>query len=394
MNIKYVTLLTALFLATVAGLFSIFGMIALFAGNIYVGIAAGVAAELGKLTGISFLYRYWKDGIWFRYPAAIITLVAMFVTSLGVFGMLSKAHTDQGAPVANQEARINIIDSKILREQNKISAFEATLAQLDAELAVLIKFNKITVKGGANEVRAKQEPMRDDTELRLEESLNKLDTLQEEKFTKSQTVRDYKAEVGPVSHLAKLLFNSTDLEKAITVAIISIMLVLDPMAIMLLMGYNHIVMREKELGKETKKDNVLPPKLIDLAEAKIVVPVDIKRSTDDMSQTTETVHVTELQSEAQVHQEQAEEGLLLDEEAEKASEKEWYNAAILFGTLAKSPVVPTRYETGKRTVQSERLDGSSETKTEQHTPQDESSKEEEAKVEVKKKKSFLFDGGR
>ena len=60
MNIKIITLLTALLAASVAGVFSVYGMIALFAGNPLVGVAAGVTAELTKLVGVSFLYRYWK----------------------------------------------------------------------------------------------------------------------------------------------------------------------------------------------------------------------------------------------------------------------------------------------------------------------------------------------
>lgn len=250
------TLLSALSLAATAGIFSVFGMMALFAGIPWVGALTGAVVEFGKLMAVSWLYRHWHDKAWFRVPLVIGAVTAMLVTSLGVFGMLSKAHTDQGAPVSNNKAKIEVIISKIDREQRKIDSAISILDQYDAEIAVLVKYNKITVKNGAQETRAKYKSQRDELESTIDESQEKIDEMQDERFELSQVVRDYEVEVGPVAAFASLVSNfyTIGIGGAVQIAIIMIMLALDPIAIMLLMAYNHIIMKAEEARKQKLED--------------------------------------------------------------------------------------------------------------------------------------------
>jgi len=242
------TLLTSLLLALVSGWFSIAGLMAIFSGIKVAGLAAGVVCEIGKLAGVSWLYRTWSDKVWFRYPLLLVTIVAMFVTSFGVFGYLSKAHNDQGAPVANSYAMIKNIDEKINREKSKIIDYQRNLDILDQQLQVLIESKKVNDTGkkkGVLSVKQDQQNERDQLSASIKQSREITDSLENEKLKISQTIRDFEIDVGPVLYIAQLFYDNPkdNLEKAVKIVVLLIVITLDPMAILLLMGANHIFLR-------------------------------------------------------------------------------------------------------------------------------------------------------
>ena len=100
----FLTLFIALSIAGVAGWFSIVGLMAIFsAAALPIAIMAGTL-EVGKLVAASWLYRYWHDTSWWMktyLTAAVVVL--MLITSMGIFGYLSKAHLDQEAVGGNNE---------------------------------------------------------------------------------------------------------------------------------------------------------------------------------------------------------------------------------------------------------------------------------------------------
>lgn len=255
-------LVISLMLATVSGVFSVLGMMAIFTGLPWVGMIVGGAIEMGKLAGVSWLYRFWNDRVWFRHIFAAGTLIAMLVTSVGVFGMLTKAHSTNATPTSNSIAQIEVIDQKISREQTKISAANEALAQLDSQINVLVQHSKISMKGGAIEVRKQQQSEREHLETIIDKSQDKIDELQTKKFDASQVIRNFEADVGPITQLSEfipesMLGDSTDkIGRSVSILILLIMLSLDPMAIMLLMGYNHVITRTPVIPPTEE-----PPKL-------------------------------------------------------------------------------------------------------------------------------------
>ena len=119
------TLLTALTIAGVAAWFSIAGLMAIFsAAALPIAVMAGTL-EVGKLLTASWLYRYWEStGLALKAYLSTAVLVLMLITSMGIFGYLSKAHLDQAGVSSEAFAIVERIDGQIAREENKISILQ------------------------------------------------------------------------------------------------------------------------------------------------------------------------------------------------------------------------------------------------------------------------------
>lgn len=101
-----ITLITALSMATVAAWFAIAGIMAVFAGAPIPALIMGIVVEAGKIIGVSWIYRYWKEKTKLKWAMVPVVVVAVLLTSMGIFGFLSKAHIEQNAPVGNNIAKI------------------------------------------------------------------------------------------------------------------------------------------------------------------------------------------------------------------------------------------------------------------------------------------------
>ena len=119
------TLFTALAIAGVAAWFSIVGLMLLFSGMpMSIAVMAGTL-EVGKLLTASWLYRYWNEtSIMLRSYLTAAVVILMVITSIGIFGYLSKAASDQAGDIGDAVAVVERIDSQIEREENKIALIE------------------------------------------------------------------------------------------------------------------------------------------------------------------------------------------------------------------------------------------------------------------------------
>jgi len=260
-----IAFLCAFALAGVAGWFSITGLMAIFAGlPISIAIMASVM-EVTKLVAASILYRNWKT-----FPLSIKSylfsaiIVLMFITSLGIYGYLSKAHLDQNAPVTNNIARIERLEQKIETEQYKITEAEGKLTQLDGIISTLIAYDKISGPDGARAVKDKQQLQRDLLDNQITTSQTNIDKLIDEKFEYEQSVREFENEVGPIKYIAALVYDdpSEHYDSAVRVIILMLVFVFDPLAVLLLIAANHVQMYsakkepEPELTLEQMLDTV------------------------------------------------------------------------------------------------------------------------------------------
>jgi hypothetical protein len=123
------SLITALAIAGVAAWFSIIGLMSIFsAAAMPIAVMAGVL-EVGKLLTASWLYRYWDEtGILLKSYLSVAVAVLMLITSMGIFGYLSKAHLDQAGESGDAFAIVERLESKVAREENKISILEDRIA--------------------------------------------------------------------------------------------------------------------------------------------------------------------------------------------------------------------------------------------------------------------------
>ena len=249
------TLLVGLAISVVAAWYSIVGLMAIFAAAKIPIAIMGAVLEGGKLLTASWLYQYWdKTNALLKSYFTIAVVVLMFITSMGIFGFLSKAHMDQTLTVGDNSLLIERIDRKIDREKVKITDAETVVAQLDKTVQVLIDYDRIRGESGAIAVRESQNEERATLSNLIDQAYSKIDTLSVEKLELDKEQLELEAEVGPIKYIAAFIYgdelDKTLLERAVRWIIITIIFVFDPLAVLLIVAAN---MTLKEAMNKPKK---------------------------------------------------------------------------------------------------------------------------------------------
>ena len=239
MLLGILTFLSALTISAVAIYYSVAGLAAIFAAAVIPIIIMGVSLEVGKLVTAVWLHRHWSRATWWlKTYLAIAVFVLMFITSMGIFGFLSKAHLDQVKPVSGNNIKIELIDNQIAQEQKIIDRSQKTLDLLDKGLEVYI--DKEYVTRGLKE-RKKQEEERNALNEAINNASDKIAELTNKKATLSLEQDKIEAEVGPIKYIAELIYgeNAKDnFDKAVRGVILVLIFVFDPLAVLLLIAAN------------------------------------------------------------------------------------------------------------------------------------------------------------
>ena len=258
MFIILLTFLSAISISVIAAGYSIIGLATIFAGAYVPIIAMGSALEVGKLVAASWLYNNWRNELVPKTIKAYLTtavIVLIFITSMGIFGFLSKAHLDSVQPQANFTIQTSLIDKQIQQEERNIQRAEKTLLQLDKSIEVYLN-NEYATRGLRE--RRKQEEERELLKLEIKTSTNKIAELYKEKSIIELDQQKIEAEVGPLKYIAELIYgeNAKDhFDEAVRYAILVLIFVFDPLAVLLLIAAN-ISLRSRNLDKEEKDKKV------------------------------------------------------------------------------------------------------------------------------------------
>jgi hypothetical protein len=220
------------------------GLIAIFAAAVIPIAIMGSLLEVSKLTVASWLYQNWKNiPVMLKSYFSIALVVLMLLTSMGIFGFLSKAHLDQAVPSGDVAAKLALVDEKIKTEKENLNANRAELTQLDQ--AVNETMSRTTEAGGAERAIAIRRGQQKDRARILSEigtTQTRIAKLQEERAPIASEVRKVEAEVGPIKYIAAIIYdeNASEevLEKAVRIVTIMIVLVFDPLAVLLLIAAN------------------------------------------------------------------------------------------------------------------------------------------------------------
>lgn len=259
MFLSYVTLGVALSLSIIAAWYSIAGLTAIFAAAVIPIVIMGSILELGKVVITLWLHEYWRQ-CRFLMKAYLVPAVAvlMLITSMGIFGFLSKAHSDQSLVSGDVQAQIAIYDEKIKIERENIDANRKALKQLDE--AVDQVMGRSTTETGANravQIRRSQQAERGRLLREIEASQKRITTLNEERAPIAAEVRKVEAEVGPIKYIAALVYGDNPdanlLEKAVRWVIILLVVVFDPLAIMMLLAATESMKWERQRVFEALK---------------------------------------------------------------------------------------------------------------------------------------------
>ena len=253
-----ITFISAISISIIAAGYSIMGLATLFAGAVIPIIAMGSALEVGKLVAASWLYNNWRNPLVPKSIKAYLTsavVVLIFITSMGIFGFLSKAHLDQVQPVSSNNIKIELIDKQIDQQQIIIDRSQKTLDQLDKALDKYIDMEYVT--RGLKE-RKKQEEERNLLTTAINEASDKIAKLTLEKSELALEQDKIEAEVGPIKYIAELIYgeNAKDhFDKAVRWVIIVLIFVFDPLAVLLLIAAN-ISLRSRKVAKEEKEGKI------------------------------------------------------------------------------------------------------------------------------------------
>jgi hypothetical protein len=226
-----ILLVSALAISAVAAYFSIVGLTLIFSAAPQAIMVMGIALEVGKLVTASFLYQWWnKINSAMKYYFTVSVILLSIITSLGIFGYLSKSYISDSASIYKSE-----IEIKTKQEQLKIE---------QQRLDNLIK----------------QQTQRDYVVRRLE---RELDTTQNRIFDLTTQIGELKAnkselsvEIGPIRYIAELIYGDGQMDtidKAVRIIIMALMLVFDPLAILLVIAAN---MQLKSLPRSRRKSKI------------------------------------------------------------------------------------------------------------------------------------------
>jgi len=241
--INYLALLVAIGLSAIAAYFSVIGLTTIFAASFWPVVIMGGTLEVAKVVAASWTYRNWNVApfsIKVYLVASIITL--MFITSMGTFGYLSKAHIDQTTSSSNVVAQLVIYDEKIKVAKENIDANRKALKQYD-EAVDQIMGRSDTEKGAEKAVVVRRTQQKD--RVRLQEEIQTyqktISSLNDDRAPLASQVKRVEAEVGPLKFIAELFYDDVDsqfLDKTVRWVIILIVIVFDPLAIILLIAAN------------------------------------------------------------------------------------------------------------------------------------------------------------
>jgi len=238
MFLGFLALFAGLSISAVAIYYSVLGLAAIFAAAVIPIIVMGVVLEVSKLIAAWWLKWNWHRAPFFiKYYLLIAVLILMLITSMGIFGFLSKAHSDQVLPTGEAVATIELFDQLIESEQQRILDARNTLQLLDAQI------NEFTERGfvtrGVN-ARAEQQAEREFLANEIANAQIKISQLREQRTPIAAALRELEAEVGPIRYIAQLIYGqspSTELlERSVVWIIIVIVLVFDPLAVLLLLA--------------------------------------------------------------------------------------------------------------------------------------------------------------
>lgn len=241
--INYIALFTALTLSVIAAYYAVSGLAAIFAAAVVPIVIMGASLELAKVVAASWVYRNWNNAPKvIKYYLVISVIVLMFITSLGTFGFLSKAHLDQNLVGADTNVELKVIEQQIQIEQKRLNNAQRSLDTLD-------RLVDSADPETSNDLRNKQRRERTRIFNEIKSASNNLKELNSQAVPLRKDSAKIAAEVGPIKYIADLIYGEQAegvLEKAVRVVIILIVIVFDPLAIILLIAANHGLQKTKQ----------------------------------------------------------------------------------------------------------------------------------------------------
>lgn len=259
--------ITAIGLSGVAAYYSVIGLAQIFPGSYWPIIIMGSVLEMAKLVTVSWLYNNWNITTrWMRYYFLIAVLLLMGITSMGIFGYLSKAHIEHSTSLSPLIEKEMIYDAKIKVQKEIIEANRKNLLQLDAAVDQVMA--RSTDERGAersNQIRKAQQKERLRAADEIARAQTEIQKITEEKSPISLEIKKAESDLGPIKYVAEVVYETQDrdlIDKAVRLVIFVIIVVFDPLAVLLLIAANQTyrkVIKDKKQKVKIRKSIDVPP---------------------------------------------------------------------------------------------------------------------------------------
>ena len=301
MTLALITLLSALSISSIAALYSLLGLAAIFSAAKIPVLLMGGVLEVGKLVTASWLYQNWKKTpLLLKSYLTLAVVVLIFITSMGIFGFLSKAHLDQTISVGDNTLEIQQIQTRIDRETKRITDADLVISQLDKAVQVLIDYERVRGETGAIATREKQKDERAELNTIIDDAQDKISEYNDAKLVLSKEQIELEAEVGPLKYIAEAMYGDEakdHFDEAVRWVIFLLIFVFDPLAVLLLIAANQSL-RDARL---VKVDNENIANFTEVDAHVVQVP-----GTIDAEEVQEKTESSEVSSETQVDEKQNE----------------------------------------------------------------------------------------
>jgi hypothetical protein len=226
--------LTAIALSAIAAFYSVIGLAQIFPGSFWPIVLMGGVLEIAKLVTVSWLYNNWNVTVRaMRYYFLIAIVFLMLITSMGIFGFLSRAHIESNIVVGANSVQLRTIETQ--------------------ERIATERLNYLLKRAGDDPDKIARR-----TDNAIQETQAELKRLSEQKLPLLKEENKLAAEIGPIKYIAEALYDKEDpdfIDKAVRTVIIVIIIVFDPLAVLLLIAAN-------QTYKNTRRETLPPPKKI------------------------------------------------------------------------------------------------------------------------------------
>ena len=264
----YFTLFVALFISAVAAYYSIVGLTAIFSAAVIPIVIMGASLEVGKVTAAIWLKLNWhRANLTYKLYLVPALIFLMFLTSMGIFGFLSQAHSDQSLVSGDVQAKISVYDEKIRTAKDNIDANRKALKQMD-EAVDQVMGRSADEKGADKAVSIRRSQAKERARLLSEIAAEQktIATVNEARAPIAAEVRKVEAEVGPIKYIAALIYSDTTdvnmLEAAVRWVIILLVVVFDPLAIMMLLAATESLKWERRAREDRAAMGIVPPEVV------------------------------------------------------------------------------------------------------------------------------------
>ena len=257
--------ITAIALSGVAAFYSVIGLAQIFPGSYWPIIIMGSVLEAAKLVTVSWLYNNWNVTTrWMRYYFLIAVILLMGITSMGIFGYLSKAHIEHSTSLSPLIEKEMIYDAKIKIQKETIEANRKNLLQLDAAVdQVMVRSSDERGAERSNQIRKAQQKERIRAADEIARAQTEIQKITEEKSPISLEIKKAESDLGPIKYVAEVVYETQDrdlIDKAVRLVIFIIIVVFDPLAVLLLIAANQTYRK----NNKDKKQKVKVRKSIDV----------------------------------------------------------------------------------------------------------------------------------